>query len=56
MSSSTAAPVAVEYPDSDGKPLAESDFQFGYLAYARERLRGSAGCRAGGQAARPRFR
>ena len=25
--------------DSDRTPFAESDFQFGYLAYARERLR-----------------
>ena len=24
MSSSMAAPVAVEYPDSDGKPMAEA--------------------------------
>ena len=39
MSSSMAAPVVVEYPDSDGKPMAESDFQFNYLAYAREGLR-----------------
>ncbi|MDE0446401.1 MAG: Uma2 family endonuclease [Spirochaetaceae bacterium] len=39
MSSSMAAPVAVEYPDSDGKPLPDSDFQFDDLIYARERLR-----------------
>ena len=39
MSSSMAAPVAVEYPDSDGKPMAESDFQLNYLVYAREGLR-----------------
>ena len=39
MSSSLAAPVAVEYPDSDGKPLAESDFQLDDLTYARDRLR-----------------
>ena len=39
MSSSVVAPVAVEYPDSDGKPVAESDFQLNYLIYARERLR-----------------
>ena len=39
MSSPLPAPVAVEYPDSDGKPLPDSDFQFSHLAYARERLR-----------------
>ncbi|MDE0025019.1 MAG: Uma2 family endonuclease [Spirochaetaceae bacterium] len=39
MSSSMAAPVVVEYPDSDGKPVAESDFQLNYLVYAREGLR-----------------
>ena len=39
MSSSLAAPVAVEYPDSDGKLLPDSDFQFDELSYARERLR-----------------
>ena len=39
MSSSMAAPVVVEYPDSDGKPVAESDFQLNYLLYARESLR-----------------
>ena len=39
MSSSMAAPVAVEYPDSDGKPLPDSDFQLDDLTYARDRLR-----------------
>ena len=39
MSSSMAAPVAVEYPDSDGKPLPDSDFQLDHLTYARDRLR-----------------
>ncbi len=39
MSSAAAAPVAVEYPDSDGKPVAESDFQLNELIYAREGLR-----------------
>ena len=39
MSSAAAAPVAVEYPDSDGKPAAESDFQLNELIYAREGLR-----------------
>ena len=38
MSGATAAPVAVEYPDSDGKPAAESDFQLNELIYAREVL------------------
>jgi Uma2 family endonuclease len=31
--------TAVEYPSSDGKPVAESDFQLTVLAYAREALR-----------------
>ena len=31
--------VTVEYPDSDGKPVAESDFQLTVLTYAREALR-----------------
>ena len=39
MSDVMAAPVAVEYPDSDGNPVAESDYQLNYLLYARERLR-----------------
>ena len=39
MASSVVAPVAVEYPSSDGKPVAESDFQFTPIAYAREALR-----------------
>ena len=29
----------IDYPDSDGKPLAESDFQFDPLTYARNALR-----------------
>jgi len=32
-------PAEIEYPDSDGKPLAESDFQFDPLTYARNALR-----------------
>ena len=39
MSGAAAAPDAVEYPDSDGKPVAESDFQLNELIYAREGLR-----------------
>ena len=39
MASSTVAPAAVEYPSSDGKPVAESDFQMTPLLYAREALR-----------------
>ena len=31
--------AAVEYPSSDGKPVAESDFQLTVLTYAREALR-----------------
>ena len=31
--------AAVEYPSSDGKPAAESDFQLTVLTYAREALR-----------------
>ena len=30
----------IEYPDSDGLPMAESDFQLNYLIYAVEALRG----------------
>lgn len=32
-------PQPIEYPDSDGQPMAESDFQFGPLAYAVESLK-----------------
>lgn len=32
-------PVVVEYPSSDGEPLAESDFQFTPLTYVRNALR-----------------
>ena len=39
MASSAVAPVAVDYPSSDGKPVAESDFQFTPIAYARAALR-----------------
>ena len=39
MSSVATAPVVVDYPDSDGKPVAESDFQLNELIYAREGLR-----------------
>ena len=31
--------AAVEYPSSDGKPVAESDFQLTVLTCAREALR-----------------
>ena len=33
------APVEVDYPSSDGKPVAESDYQFTPIAYARDALR-----------------
>ena len=41
MASSFSAPAAaaVDYPSSDGKPMAESDFQLHPLIYAVERLR-----------------
>ena len=39
MTNSTLAPVRIDYPSSDGKPMAESDFQFTPLAYARDSLR-----------------
>ena len=39
MASPTVAPAKVHYPSSDGKPMAESDFQRTPLTYAVERLR-----------------
>jgi Uma2 family endonuclease len=39
MASPTVAPAKVHYPSSDGKPMAESDFQRTPLSYAVERLR-----------------
>ena len=36
---STPAAAAVDYPSTDGKPMAESDFQLHPLIYAVERLR-----------------
>ena len=39
MSSPLSAPAAVHYPSSDGKPMAESDFQRTPLMYAVGRLR-----------------
>ena len=39
MSNGRPVPVAVKYPDSDGKPVAESDFQLNKLIYVREGLR-----------------
>ena len=36
----TSPPAAVHYPDSDGQPLAESDFQLKPLVYAYETLAG----------------
>ena len=38
MASSLSAPAAVDYPSSDGKPMAESDFQLLPLIYAVQRL------------------
>ena len=39
MTNSVLAPVTIDYPSSDGKPVAESDFQFTPLSYARDCLR-----------------
>jgi len=39
VSNLALAPVDIEYPSTDGKPVAESDFQLNYLIYARESLR-----------------
>ena len=39
MASSLLAPAAVDYPSSDGRPMAESDFQLTPLSYARDALR-----------------
>ena len=39
MASPLSAPAAVHYPSSDGKPMAESDFQRTPLMYAVGRLR-----------------
>lgn len=36
--SSVLAPVAIEYPSTDGEPVAESDFQRDYLLYAVDAL------------------
>ncbi len=32
-------PTQIEYPDEDGKPMAEGDVQCSYLTYARSALR-----------------
>ncbi|MDE0022979.1 MAG: Uma2 family endonuclease [Spirochaetaceae bacterium] len=39
MASPPLAPAKVDYPSSDGKPMAESDFQRTPLTYAVDRLR-----------------
>ena len=39
MASSVLAPAAVDYPSSDGSPVAESDFQLTPILYARDALR-----------------
>ena len=39
MASSVLAPATVDYPSSDGSPVAESDFQLTPITYAREALR-----------------
>lgn len=39
MAKQVLFPAEIDYPDSDGKPLAESDFQFDPLTYARNALR-----------------
>ena len=36
--SAVLSPVAVEYPSTDGKPVAESDFQRDYLLYVVDAL------------------
>ncbi len=52
MASPPVAPAKVHYPSSDGKPMAESDFQRTPLTYAVDRLRqhfaaaGTCTCRA----------
>ncbi len=33
------SPTQIEYPDEDGKPMAEGDVQCSYLTYARNALR-----------------
>ena len=38
MASSLVAPVAVDYPSSDGKPMAESDAQRNAIVYAVDAL------------------
>ncbi len=39
MERDAPVPVEIDYPSSDGMPLAESDFQFDPLTYARNALR-----------------
>ena len=39
MAKDAPVPVEIDYPSSDGMPLAESDFQFDPLTYARNALR-----------------
>lgn len=39
MSTTILTPVGIEYPSSDGKPVAESDYQLTPLVYVREALR-----------------
>ena len=39
MASPSLAPAKVHYPSSDGRPIAESDFQRTPLTYAVDRLR-----------------
>ena len=39
MASSVLAPAPIDYPSSDGRPVAESDHQFIPLTYAANRLR-----------------
>ncbi len=38
MTSATSLNTDIDYPDSDGKPMAESDYQRPYVAYATEVL------------------
>ena len=39
MSASVPPPAAVEYPDSDGRPMAENDWQLDAILYALDALR-----------------
>ena len=44
MNRPVTAPVAVDYPRSDDRPMAESDFQLEPLVYAITTLQAPSGC------------